>query len=186
MGRSSNIFALIYLLFIVAILLGVVIMMNGLKNQLLEERGLNDTLLLNLNMVQDVNEELLKENNNLKETIRIMDIKLKLCEDAKAIVVPAVVTAYAPFDNQSGICADDNPTVTSRGYTPSKVYAAADPERLPYGSKLIIPGYGEVEVQDTGSALRADPDNIRIDVYFDTHEEAIRWGRRNLDIQIVL
>lgn len=92
--------------------------------------------------------------------------------EKKATTVLARVTAYAPFDNRSGICNDGDPTNTSTGRKPGREYAAADPQKLPYGTKLEIPGYGTVEIQDTGGALRSY-EGIAIDVYFDSYEEAM-------------
>ena len=51
--------------------------------------------------------------------------------------------------------------------------------------KLYIPEYGYGIVEDTGSALREDKDNIRIDVYRDTYEEAIEWGKKEMIIYII-
>lgn len=103
--------------------------------------------------------------------------------EKKATTVLARVTAYAPFDNRSGICNDGDPTNTSTGRSPGREYAAADPQKLPYGTKLEIPGYGTVEIQDTGGALRSY-DGIAIDVYFDSYEEAMKWGVQYLEIKI--
>jgi len=96
----------------------------------------------------------------------------------------AIVTAYAPFDNKSGICNDGDPTSTATGTYPKKGTLAADPDRLPYGTQIDIPGYGPGIVEDTGGALRNDKENIRIDVYMDSYEEAIEWGRQELIIKI--
>jgi 3D (Asp-Asp-Asp) domain-containing protein len=49
---------------------------------------------------------------------------------------------------------------------------------IPFGKKLDIPNYGFVPVLDRGSAIKGN----RIDVYFDTHEEALEWGRQELEI----
>jgi len=98
--------------------------------------------------------------------------------------VIARVTAYAPFDNRSGMCNDGNPNVTSRGYRPSRAYAAVDPEKIAYDTKLNIPGYGEVIAGDTGGALRSY-EGIAIDVFMDTYEEAIAWGVQYLEIEIM-
>ena len=98
--------------------------------------------------------------------------------------ITAIVTGYAPGDNISGICADDDPSVTSTGRTPGPMYAAADPARLPYGTRLYVPGYGEVEIQDTGGAMRRNSD-IQIDLYFDTYRDAIEWGRQELEVVIL-
>ncbi len=106
-------------------------------------------------------------------------------DDPEQIFITARVTAYAPFDNKSGICADENPNSTSTGKRPGPEYAAADPARLPYGTKLNIPGYGVVEIQDTGGALRNDKENIRIDVFMYDYESAIIFGVQWLEVEIL-
>lgn len=99
-------------------------------------------------------------------------------------VVRARVTAYAPLDNKSGICADSKPTVTSRGYRPNRHYAAVDPSRIPYGTRMYVPGYGEVVAADTGGALRSYG-GYAVDLYFDSYEEAVAWGNRSIRIIIL-
>ena len=69
--------------------------------------------------------------------------------------------------------------------TVSREYAAADPRKIPYGTVLDIPGYGIVEIQDTGGALRRDNKNIRIDLYHDTYKEAMAFGVQDKDIRII-
>lgn len=96
-------------------------------------------------------------------------------------VVRARVTAYAPMDDKSGICGGP---VTSRGFRPNRHYAAVDPSRIPYGTRMYVPGYGEVVAADTGGALRSY-DGYAVDLYFDTHEEAVAWGKRSIRIIIL-
>ena len=113
--------------------------------------------------------------------------KHDICTDAddpEQNFITARVTAYAPFDNKSGICNDGDPNSTSTGKRPGPEYAAADPERLPYGTKLNIPGYGIVEIQDTGGALR-NYEGIAVDLYFETYEEAMQWGVQYLEVEIL-
>ncbi|PTM59315.1 3D domain-containing protein [Desmospora activa] len=72
-----------------------------------------------------------------------------------------------------------NPTAT--GNMPKRGTVAVDPSVIPLGTKLYIPGYGQGVAQDTGGAVRG---NI-IDLFFETREEAIQWGRRNVTIYIL-
>jgi len=65
---------------------------------------------------------------------------------------------------------------TARGTQAAKGTLAADPKVFPYGTRFTIPGYGEGEVLDTGSALKGN----RVDAWFPTHEEARAWGRRTV------
>ena len=85
-----------------------------------------------------------------------------------------IVTAYAPLDNRSGICADGDPTVTSTGTYPERGTVAVNPQIFAYGTEFYIDGYGYGKALDTGGAIRR-VDN-KIDVVVDTYEEAMKWG----------
>jgi len=101
------------------------------------------------------------------------------------IPIKAIVTAYAPYDNKSGICNDGTSDTTATNTKPEYGTLAADPKRIPYGTRIYVPEYGYGTVEDTGSALRKDKDNIRIDVYMDTYEEAMRWGKKEMIVYII-
>jgi len=51
----------------------------------------------------------------------------------------------------------------------------------PFGTRLRIPGYGVATVEDRGGAIKGQ----RLDVLFQTHEEALAWGVRWLFIEKV-
>ena len=92
------------------------------------------------------------------------------------------VTAYCPCERCCGRWADG---VTASGHRirPGDAFVAADPS-LPFGTYVRVPGYngGEpVKVLDRGGAIRGR----RIDVFFHTHAEALRWGRRSLDVEVL-
>jgi 3D (Asp-Asp-Asp) domain-containing protein len=92
------------------------------------------------------------------------------------------VTAYAPLDNKSGICADSDPTSTSTGTYPQMGTVAVNPDRFPYGTEFYIPGYGEGTALDTGGAVRQD--SSKIDVFMETYEQAMEWGVQELEVII--
>ena len=58
---------------------------------------------------------------------------------------------------------------------------AVDPDILPMGTRVFIPGYGEAVAEDIGGAIKGN----RIDVAFDTRKEALSFGRRNLEVYIM-
>ena len=91
------------------------------------------------------------------------------------------VTGYAPFDNGSGICNDGDPTNTSTGTYPQNGTVAVDPNKIPYETELYIPGYGYGIAEDTGGAMRSY-NGYAIDLFFDTYEEAMRWGVQYVDV----
>jgi 3D (Asp-Asp-Asp) domain-containing protein len=75
-------------------------------------------------------------------------------------------------------CCGKHPDDAAYGITKSGVRAvegvtvAADPKVIPLGTEIIIDGYGEYTVQDTGGAIKGK----RIDVYFEDHQEALEFG----------
>ncbi len=71
--------------------------------------------------------------------------------------------------------------VTSNGSKAKKGTIAADIRYYPYGTKMIVPGYGEGVVEDTGSAIKGPN---RIDVFFKSRRDALRWGRQQLTVQV--
>ena len=113
-------------------------------------------------------------------------IKPIVKEDDKSYnIIKARVTAYSPLDNKSGISADNNPNITSCGTNPSRGTIAVDPSRIPYGTKIYIPGYGNGVAEDTGGALR-EYEGIAIDICVDTYEEAMKWGVKHIDVYLIL
>lgn len=133
---------------------------------------------------QEFEIEQLQHQKDIFQEIILRDkrkIKELLEEIEELKVIRARVTAYAPYDNQSGICSDGDPSVTATGTTPGQGTLAADFDKLPPGTKLDIPGYGLGIIEDTGSALRRGR-GLRIDVFKETYEEAIEFGIQELDI----
>lgn len=58
---------------------------------------------------------------------------------------------------------------------------AADTKYYPFGTRMYVPGYGWGTVEDRGGAIKGPN---RIDLFFDSHSDALRWGRRKVRVQI--
>lgn len=58
---------------------------------------------------------------------------------------------------------------------------AVDRSVIPLGSKVYVSGYGVAIASDTGGAIKG---NI-IDVYLNTYEECVQWGRRTVTVDIL-
>lgn len=58
---------------------------------------------------------------------------------------------------------------------------AVDPSVIKLGSKVYIDGYGYMEAQDTGSAIKG---NI-IDVYVEDHQEALKMGVQYKEVFLI-
>lgn len=64
---------------------------------------------------------------------------------------------------------------------------AVDPKIIPLNSKVYVEGlngawdYGNAVAADTGSAIK----ELKIDLYMDTHTEALEWGRRKVNVYVL-
>jgi 3D (Asp-Asp-Asp) domain-containing protein len=93
------------------------------------------------------------------------------------------VTAYSP-DYRS--CGPNAKGITASGmsvWTNGMNLVAADPRVLPRNSLVSVPGYAEdsvVPVLDVGGAIKGN----RLDVLYPSHDVALRWGVRDLEVTI--
>ena len=69
---------------------------------------------------------------------------------------------------------------TASGLPAGPGVAAVDPNVIPLGTRMFVPGYGEAVAADTGSAIRG----AVIDLWFPTTAAALRWGRKTVVIQL--
>jgi 3D (Asp-Asp-Asp) domain-containing protein len=72
------------------------------------------------------------------------------------------------------------PGTTTTGLPVGPGIVAVDPNVIPLGTRLYVPGYGEAVAADTGSAIRG----AVIDLWFRTVAEARAWGRRTVVVTI--
>lgn len=88
------------------------------------------------------------------------------------------LTAYCPCAKCCGKWADG---ITSTGTTAvAGRTIAVDPKVIPYGTEVIIGGTTYI-AEDCGGAIKGN----RIDVYFDSHSEALKFGVQYADIYII-
>ena len=71
--------------------------------------------------------------------------------------------------------------VTASGTKAKKGTVAADSRYYPFGTIMDVPGYGLCRVEDTGGAIKGP---ARIDLFFNSHKEALQWGRRRLSVHV--
>ncbi len=73
------------------------------------------------------------------------------------------------------------PGFTATGSAVGPGTIAVDPAVIPFGTHLSIPGYGIGVAADTGPAIRG----ARIDVWFETIEQARAWGTRTVEVTFI-
>lgn len=88
--------------------------------------------------------------------------------------IAMVATAYTRYDEGCG-------DYTYRGTYLRKGLVAVDPDVIPLGTKLYIPGYGHAIADDIGGAIQGN----RIDLAMDTLNEAYNFGIRNVTVYIL-
>ena len=90
----------------------------------------------------------------------------------KMLVMEA--TAYTPFDDgQSGL--------TASGIPARRGVVSVDPRVIPLGTRVYVMGYGPALAADTGGAIKG----ARIDLCFEEYNDAIRFGRRTVEVYIL-
>ncbi len=86
------------------------------------------------------------------------------------------LTAYCPCS----ICCGKTDGITSTGTQATAGRTiAVDPEQIPYGSEVVINEHTYI-AEDCGGAINGN----KIDIYFDTHEEAIAFGVQYADVEV--
>jgi 3D (Asp-Asp-Asp) domain-containing protein len=91
------------------------------------------------------------------------------------------VTAYCPCRKCCGRHSDGR-TACNYRIRQGDRFVAADKE-YPFGTEMIIAGYNNekpVKVLDRGGVIRGN----RLDAFFNSHKEALKWGVKYLDVKI--
>lgn len=92
-------------------------------------------------------------------------------------VITIVATGYCPC-NKCNYPYGGKPSYL--GYPLARGIAAVDSRVIPMGSRLYIEGYGNAIAADKGGAIVGN----RIDLCFDTHQEALNWGIRTVKVTV--
>lgn len=69
---------------------------------------------------------------------------------------------------------------TATGTKPKRGTVAVDPRLIPLYSKVYVEGYGWARAEDTGSAIKGR----RIDVWFPSRDQALKWGVKKVKVYI--
>ena len=93
------------------------------------------------------------------------------------IVEEYVITAYCHCVK----CCGKSDGITASGEKAVEGITVATDKSIPFGTKIYIDGVGERIVQDRGGAIKGN----RIDLYFDSHQEALNFGRQTKEVTIL-
>lgn len=85
-----------------------------------------------------------------------------------------MASAYSAYD-------PGNSSYTARGNFLRKGLVAVDPNVVPLGTRLYIPGYGYAVADDVGGNIKGN----RIDLAFDSHSDALQFGVQRVTVYIL-
>ena len=83
-------------------------------------------------------------------------------------------SAYLPSDGGGA-------GVTASGLPAGHGVVAVDPDIIPLGTKVFVPGYGVAIAADTGGIIEGH----MIDLCMDDYGDAIAFGRRDIEVYIL-
>ena len=109
--------------------------------------------------ISTVEEPVIETSQGYEDYVQVMDME---------------ATAYLPTDGSAE-------GITAMGIPATYGIVAVDPDVIPLGSRVYIPGYGYAVAEDTGGAIVGH----KIDVAFDTVAECYEFGRQFIDIYII-
>lgn len=147
-----------------------------------------------INVVENEPKEEIKQEDVKKETkyVRYRELAEDNPPEEYESVVEVSATAYCLCKK----CCGKTPDNPYYGYTHSGLkiepgtgmkVIAVDPSIIPLKSKVYVEGlngawdYGYAVAADTGSAIK----ELKIDLYMDTHEEALQWGRKKVKVYVL-
>ena len=99
------------------------------------------------------------------------NIQYKSSFDGYAMQMEA--TGYSAYDPGCG-------HYTATGAYLQYGIAAVDPDVIPLGTSMYVEGYGNAIAADMGGAIVGN----RIDLAFDSYQEALNWGRQYVNVYI--
>lgn len=126
---------------------------------------------------KELDKQLVIYKEELKQQEEEMKLKQIIIEEEPVVIEePAIewqdweLTFYCSCTSCSGGWGSS--TASGQPLVPY-ITCAAD-KSIPFGTKIFIEGWGEIEVVDRGGAVS----NNVLDVYVTTHEEALNLGRQ--------
>ena len=138
------------------------------------------------NVFKKIEERKLVQEEITEEEIETFENEEIIEEDVPEEINKQWVTfelsAYCPCE----YCCDIYTGITASGLN-VEVGMCAAPDNIPFDSICAIPELGmELNVQDRGGYIVNTYDGlVRLDVYFNSHEEALEFGRRVVEGYIV-
>ena len=127
-----------------------------------------------LNQIMDLRQEV----DEVKESIDNADkVAVKTHTPPTMALGEYTITHYCPCEK----CCGKTDAITATGtIATADRTIAVDPSVIPYGTEVIIDGQAYI-AEDTGGAIKGN----RIDIFCDSHQEAINRGKITREIWVI-
>ncbi len=139
--------------------------------------GLDSTIHENLDIVLTDSEAKLAAEEAAAEAERQREEQVEtsrgMARYSDALYMEA--SAYLPTDGGGA-------GITASGMVAQRGVVAVDPDVIPLGTRLYIPGYGEAIAADTGGAIVGH----KIDLCMEDYGEAMEFGRRDITVYVLI
>lgn len=198
---DNNLFILLQLLKISLILaysIFLIIFFSNKMKKTVEEK--NNTIIeqnvIQNNEIKEVTNEISSENtraeentsettsrSNTEERTKTSTINTKKKTKKTEITsnnkgyIKFTATGYCPCKK----CCGKTTGITASGEKAKAGVTVAMPSTYKFGTKIEIKGMGTYIVQDRGGAIK----NKKIDIFFNTHTEALKFGKKTVYLKIV-
>lgn len=122
-----------------------------------------------------------QEQNKQTQAVVVSDVEATTPEVTEPtpeyIELTVTATAYCPCKK----CSDNWGDLTATGVRAKEGRTiAVDPSVIPYGTEVIINGNTYI-AEDCGGLIKGN----KVDIYFDTHEETLKFGKQQLIAKVV-
>ena len=126
-------------------------------------------------------EKLEKENKKLKTTTTSRSGSSSNKTSVTASSTPGWIWANVSAYCACMKCCGKTNGITASGAKAKANHTIAAPSTYKFGTKIEIAGMGVYTVEDRGGAITGN----KLDIYFNSHSEALKFGRKQLQIRVV-
>lgn len=130
------------------------------------------------NLIETTSRSLEDNRTNIKKNITKSKTNTnKISVNNKNGYVKFTATGYCPCKK----CCGKTTGITASGAKAKAGVTVAMPKNYKFGTKIEIKGMGTYIVQDRGGAIK----NKRIDIFFNTHSEALKFGKKTVYLKVI-
>lgn len=165
---------LIMLLVVSAVSIGLI----AKNHQIKEEMSLE--LEDNVTTISDMHNKILdlgKQIEFLESEVERLEVEYDELKRSMVLLGTFEATAYTDDVESQGKWVGE----TASGMKPQVGVVAVDPKVIPLGTELFVEGYGNAIAGDVGGAIKGN----RVDLFMETRENCMEFGRQNVKVWII-